>query len=61
MDPIFEKVAALGASNMERIVGDLSSQLSHLVGNALTLASESFGEAADRIDLMVERMNQSND
>jgi hypothetical protein len=60
MDPIFEKVSALGTSNMEGLVGDLSSQLSQSVGNALTRASESLGEATDRIGMMVDRMNSSN-
>lgn len=60
MDPIFEKVTSMGTSNMEGLVGDLSTQLSHSVGNALTRASESLGEATDRIGLMVDRMNTSN-
>jgi ABC-type transporter Mla subunit MlaD len=60
MDPIFDRVTSMGASNMEGLVGDLSQQLSHSVGNALTRASESLGEATDRIGLMVDRMNTSN-
>ena len=60
MDPIFEKVTAMGTSNMEGMVGDLSSQLSQSVGNALNRASESLGEASDRIGVMVDRMNTSN-
>lgn len=60
MDPIFEKVTAMGTSNMEGMVGDLSTQLSQSVGNALNRASESLGEASDRIGLMVDRMNTSN-
>ncbi len=60
MDPIFEKVSNLGTSSMEGLVGDLSSQLSHSVGQALTRASESLGEASDRIGAMVDRMNTSN-
>ncbi|WP_138473150.1 MULTISPECIES: hypothetical protein [Rhodobacterales] len=60
MEPIFDKVGAMGSSNMEGLVGDLSSQLSHSVGNALTQASVSLGEATDRIGLMVDRMNASN-
>lgn len=60
MDPIFEKVTSMGTSNMEGLVGDLSTQLSHSVGNALTRASESLGEATDRIGLMVDRMNATN-
>lgn len=60
MDPIFERVSSMGASNMEGLVGDLSQQLSHSVGHALTRASESLGEATDRIGLMVDRMNTSN-
>ncbi|MEZ5807911.1 MAG: hypothetical protein R3D65_09550 [Zhengella sp.] len=60
MDPIFERVGKLGTSNMEGLVGDLSSQLSTSVGNALNRASEALGEATDRIGDMVERMNSSN-
>jgi methyl-accepting chemotaxis protein len=60
MDPIFDRVSSMGATNMEGLVGDLSQQLSHSVGNALTRASESLGEATDRIGLMVDRMNTSN-
>lgn len=60
MDPIFEKVSSMGTSNMESMVGDLSSQLSQSVGNALNRASESLGEASDRIGMMVDRMNTSN-
>ncbi|MCV2890666.1 hypothetical protein [Ruegeria aquimaris] len=60
MDPIFDRVSTMGTSNMEGLVGDLSQQLSHSVGNALTRASESLGEATDRIGLMVDRMNTSN-
>jgi prefoldin subunit 5 len=60
MDPIFEKVSSMGTSNMEGLVGDLSTQLSHSVGNALTRASESLGEATDRIGNMVDRLNASN-
>lgn len=60
MDPIFAKVTSMGTSNMEGLVGDLSTQLSQSVGNALTRASESLGEATDRIGLMVDRMNSSN-
>ncbi|SHM66282.1 apolipoprotein A1/A4/E domain-containing protein [Roseibium suaedae] len=60
MDPIFERVSSMGTSNMEGLVGDLSQQLSHSVGNALTRASESLGEATDRIGLMVDRMNGAN-
>lgn len=59
MDPIFEKVASMGTSNMEGMVGDLSKQLSQSVGNALTRASESLSEATDRIGLMVDRMDGS--
>ena len=60
MDPIFDRVSSMGTSNMEGLVGDLSQQLSHSVGNALTRASESLGEATDRIGLMVDRLNTSN-
>ncbi len=60
MDPIFERVTSMGTSNMEGLVGDLSQQLSHSVGNALTRASESLGEATDRIGLMVDRMNTTS-
>lgn len=60
MDPIFDRVTAMGTSNMEGMVGDLSQQLSHSVGNALTRASESLGEATDRIGLMVDRMSSTN-
>lgn len=60
MDPIFDRVASMGTSNMEGLVGDLSQQLSHSVGNALTRASESLGEATDRIGLMVDRMGETN-
>ena len=60
MDPILDRVAAMGTSNMEGLVGDLSSQLSHSVGNALTRASESLQEATDRISQMVDRMGQTN-
>ncbi|MEL0436642.1 hypothetical protein [Phycobacter sp. K97] len=60
MDPIFDRVSTMGTSNMEGLVGDLSHQLSHSVGNALTRASESLGEATDRIGLMVDRLNSSN-
>ncbi|SER47685.1 hypothetical protein SAMN04490244_101187 [Tranquillimonas rosea] len=60
MDPIFEKVSSMGASSVEGLVGDLSSQLSHSVGNSLNRASESLGEASDRIGQMVDRMNASN-
>ena len=60
IDPIFDRVTSMGTSNMEGMVGDLSQQLSHSVGNALTRASESLGEATDRIGLMVDRMNTSN-
>jgi methyl-accepting chemotaxis protein len=60
MDPIFDRVTAMGTSNMEGMVGDLSTQLSQSVGNALTRASESLGEATDRIGLMVDRMGATN-
>ncbi|WP_312529533.1 hypothetical protein [Paracoccus sp. (in: a-proteobacteria)] len=60
MDPIFERVTSMGTSSMEGLVGDLSQQLSHSVGNALTRASESLGEATDRISLMVDRMGATN-
>jgi ABC-type transporter Mla subunit MlaD/NADH:ubiquinone oxidoreductase subunit 6 (subunit J) len=60
MDPIFDRVTAMGTSNMEGLVGDLSEQLSHSVGNALTRASESLEEATDRIGRMVDRMGQTN-
>lgn len=60
MDPIFDRVTSMGTSNMEGLVGDLSQQLSHSVGNALTRASESLGEATDRIGLMVDRMSSTN-
>lgn len=60
MGPIFERVGNMGTSNMEGLVGDLSSQLTHSVGNALNRASESLGEASDRIGTMVDRMNASN-
>ena len=60
MDPIFERVTSMGTSNMEGLVGDLSQQLSHSVGIALTRASESLGEAADRIGMMVDRMGATN-
>ena len=60
MDPIFDRVAAMGTTNMEGLVGDLSTQLSHSVGNALTRASESLEEATDRISQMVDRMGQTN-
>lgn len=60
MDPIFDRVSSMGTSNMEGLVGDLSTQLSQSVGNALTRASESLGEATDRIGSMVERMDKSN-
>lgn len=60
IDPILDKVGSMGTSSMEGLVGDLSSQLSHSVGNALTQASVSLGEATDRIGLMVDRMNTSN-
>lgn len=59
MDPIFEKVSNMGTSSMEGLVGDLSSQLSHSVGNALNNASESLGEASDRIAMMLDRMGDS--
>lgn len=60
MDPIFDRVTSMGTSSMEGLVGDLSQQLSHSVGNALTRASESLGEATDRIGLMVDRMSTTN-
>ncbi|MCA0045327.1 hypothetical protein [Celeribacter litoreus] len=60
MDPIFERVSSMGTSSMEGLVGDLSQQLSHSVGNALTRASESLGEATDRIGVMVDRMSATN-
>ena len=60
MNPIFDRVTSMGTSNMEGLVGDLSQQLSHSVGNALTRASESLGEATDRIGMMVDRMNSTN-
>lgn len=60
MDPIFERVSTMGTSNMEGLVGDLSSQLSTSVGNALNRASEALGEATDRIGDMVDQMNSSN-
>ncbi|MGI1661333.1 hypothetical protein ACRDNQ_03745 [Palleronia sp. KMU-117] len=60
MDPIFEKVSALGTSSMEGLVGDLSNQLSHSVGNALNRASESLGEASDRMSRVIDQMNASN-
>ncbi|WP_299927085.1 hypothetical protein [uncultured Pelagimonas sp.] len=60
MKPIFDKVGTLGTSSMEGMVGDLSDQLSHSVGNALTRASESLGEATDRIGTMVDRMSATN-
>ena len=60
MKPIFDKVGTLGASSMEGMVGNLSDQLSHSVSNALTRASESLGEATDRIGTMVDRMSATN-
>jgi len=60
MDPIFDRVTSMGTSSMEGMVGDLSQQLSHSVGNALTRASESLGEATDRIGTMVDRMSSTN-
>jgi ABC-type transporter Mla subunit MlaD len=60
IDPIFERVTSMGASNMEGLVGDLSQQLSHSVGNALTRASESLSEATDRMGTMVDRMGSTN-
>jgi hypothetical protein len=60
MEPLFEKVSSLGTSSVEGLVGDLSSQLSHSVGNSLDRASESLGEASDRIGQMIDRMNASN-
>jgi hypothetical protein len=60
MGPILDRVSAMGTSSMEGLVGDLSSQLSHSVGNALNRASESLGEASDRMGQMVDRMNASN-
>ena len=60
MDPIFDRVAAMGTSNVEGMVGDLSTQLSQSVGNALTQASVSLGEATDRIGMMVDRMGDTN-
>jgi ABC-type transporter Mla subunit MlaD len=60
MDPIFDRVSSMGTSNMEGLVGDLSQQLSHSVGNALTRASESLVEATDRIGRMVDRMGETN-
>lgn len=60
MDPIFDRVSSMGTSSMEGMVGDLSQQLSHSVGNALTRASESLGEATDRIGAMVDRMGETN-
>ncbi|MCV2870391.1 hypothetical protein OEW28_17390 [Defluviimonas sp. WL0002] len=60
MDPIIDKVSRMGTASMEGLVGDLSTQLTHSVGNALNRASESLGEASDRISLMVDRMNASN-
>jgi ABC-type transporter Mla subunit MlaD len=60
MDPIFDRVSSMGTSSMEGFVGDLSQQLSHTVGNALTRASESLGEATDRIGAMVDRMSSTN-
>lgn len=60
MDPIFDRVTSMGTSNMEGLVGDLSQQLSHSVGNALTRASDSLGEATDRIGAMVDRMDSAN-
>ena len=60
MDPIFDRVTAMGTSNMEGMVGDLSTQLSQSVGNALTRASESLSEATDRIGIMVDSMSDTN-
>lgn len=60
MDPIFDRVVSMSSSNMEGLVGDLSSQLSQSVGNALTRASESLGEATDRMGQMVDRMGTTN-
>lgn len=60
MDPIFEKVTSMGTSNMEGMIGGLSSQLSQSVGNALNKASETLGEATDRIGSLVDRMDSSN-
>jgi ABC-type transporter Mla subunit MlaD len=60
MDPIFDRVSSMGTSNMEGLVGDLSTQLTQSVGNALTRASESLSEATDRIGVMVDRMSETN-
>lgn len=60
MDPIFDRVTSMGTSSMEGMVGDLSQQLSQSVGHALTRASESLGEATDRIGTMVDRMGETN-
>jgi ABC-type transporter Mla subunit MlaD len=60
MEPMFDRVGRIGASGMEGIVGDLSSQISSSVGLALTRASDALGEAAERIGAMVDRMNASS-
>lgn len=59
MGPVFEQAGRLGASSMEGIVGDLSSQISSSVGLALSRASDSLTQAADRIAGLVDRMNAS--
>ncbi|MBV7411125.1 hypothetical protein [Maritimibacter sp. DP1N21-5] len=60
INPIFEKVSSMGSSNMEGLVGNLSDQLSHSVGSALTQASTSLGEASDRMNTMLDKMGATN-
>lgn len=60
LEPVLDRVGQMGTASVEGMVGDLSTQISHSVGNALTRASEALEEASDRIGRMVDRMNNSN-
>lgn len=58
--PILAQVEKSGANHMESLASELSSQLSHSVGNALTKASQSLDDAAERISDMIDKMSANN-
>ncbi|WP_102107404.1 hypothetical protein [Oceaniglobus roseus] len=60
MEPILQRVTSMGTSNMEGLVGDLSSQLTQSVGLALNQASTSLSDASDRMGQIIDRMSSVN-
>lgn len=59
MEPIMNRVNQIGTSGMEGIVDDLSNQISHSVGGALSRASDALNDSAERLGSVIDRMNGS--